>query len=108
MRRVDEEYARLKVLFENVDESKAKLVDELLLNAAFLKVQLDDLKQKVKTYGAVETSNKGNRRESIFFKTYLASLSTYQGIIKTLNSILGKDAIDGDDEFDEFLRSVNG
>ena len=102
------EYNRLKELFINIDPSKTKLVDELLMNASFLKVRLDDLKEKIKTYGAVEISNKGNRRESIFYKTYLATLNTYQGIIKTLNGILGKDAIDEDDEFDNFLRSVNG
>lgn len=108
MKREQDEYNRLKQLFQNVNPSKAKLVDDLLLNASFLKVQLDDLKTKIKNYGAVEVSNKGNRRESIFYKTYLATLSTYQGIIKTLNSILGRDAIDEDDEFDAFIRSVNG
>ena len=40
---VRKEYERLLALFKDVDETKTKLVDELLHKAAFLKVQLDEL-----------------------------------------------------------------
>lgn len=100
------EYARLKALFINVDEAKTKLVDELLKKASFLKVELDKLEDTISKTYVVQTSNKGNQRLNIAYKTYLASLSTYQSIIKTLNSILGKDSDSGDDDFDEFIRQV--
>ena len=105
---VKKEYDRLKGLFKDVDESKTSLVDELLKKSAFLKVELDSLETNIKKYGSVQRSNQGNVRESIYYKTYLSTLNVYQGIIKTLNSIMGKNVIDGDDDFDEFLKRTNG
>lgn len=104
---VYEEYQRLKKLFENVDESKTELVDELLKKASFLKSELDNLEESIIKYGTIEKSNKGNVRQSIYYKTYLSTVNVYQSIIKTLNSIMGKNIIDEDDEFDEFIRKAN-
>ena len=86
---------------------KTKLVNELLLKAAFLKVQLDGLELQIKKYGAVQMKN-GEFRESVSYKTFLSSLAVYQTIIKTLNSIMGKNTIDEDDEFDEFMKKLGG
>ena len=106
MANVKTEYERLKSLFTNVDESKTELVDELLKKASFLKCELENLEGLVKKYGSVQKSNKGNVRESVYYKTYLQSLNVYQGIIKTLNTIMGKNIIDDDDEFDDFIKQV--
>lgn len=99
-----EEYQRLKKLFDSVENTKNELVDELLKKAAFLKVELDNLEIKIVKYGSIEVSNKGNTRESIYYKTYLSTVSIYQGIIRTLNTIMGSNVIDDDDSFDEFMR----
>lgn len=103
---VQDEYIRLKSLFVNVDESKAKLVDELLKKASFLKWNLDALEKNIIKNGSIERSNKGNVRESIYYKTYLQSVNVYQSIIKTLNTIMGKNVIDEDDEFDDFISKL--
>ena len=103
---INDEYLRLKKLFTNVDETKTELVDELLKKASFLKCELERLEALVKKYGSVERSNKGNVRESVYYKTYLSTVNVYQGIIKTLNTIMGKNVVDEDDEFDEFLKQV--
>ena len=105
-KKIKQEYERLTALFKDVDETKTKLVDELLHKAAFLKVQLDELQEEVISHGAIEYSSKGNSRETPCYKTFLASLGVYQTVIKTLNSIIGKNAIDEDDEFDEFMKNV--
>lgn len=105
--KVRKEYERLSALFKDVEESKTKLVNELLLKAAFLKVQLDGLELQIKKYGAVQMKN-GEFRESVSYKTFLSSLAVYQTIIKTLNSIMGKNTIDEDDEFDEFMKKLGG
>lgn len=102
-----EEYQRLKKLFNNIDETKNELVDELLKKAAFLKVELDTLEVKITKYGSIEVSNKGNTRESIYYKTYLSTVSIYQGIIRTLNSIMGSNVVDDDDSFDEFMKKAS-
>ena len=105
--KIKKEYLRLKTLFENVDESKSNLVDELLKKAAFLKCELDSLEATIKIHGSIEKSNKGNVRLSLYYKTYLSSLTLYQSIIRTLNTIMGKNIVDEDDEFDEFLKRAN-
>ena len=105
--KVKKEYERLSALFKDVEESKTKLVNELLLKAAFLKVQLDGLELQIKKYGAVQMKN-CEFRESVSYKTFLSSLAVYQTIIKTLNSIMGKNTIDEDDEFDEFMKKLGG
>ena len=105
--KVKKEYERLSALFKDVEESKTKLVNELLLKAAFLKVQLDGLELQIKKYGAVQMKN-GEFRESVSYKTFLSSLAVYQTIVKTLNSIMGKNTIDEDDEFDEFMKKLGG
>jgi hypothetical protein len=104
--KVNQEYERLKKLFTDVDENKTKLIDELLLKAAFLKVQLDELEASIRKSGAIQFSSKGNARETISYKTFLKTLVVYQGIIKTLNQVLGRDTIDEEDEFDEFIRKA--
>lgn len=102
-----DEYAKLKKLFANVDESKSELVDELLRKASFLVIELDRLQKEISVYGSVERSNRGNVRESVYYKTYLSTLSVYQGIVKTLNTIMGRNIVEEDDEFDDFVRNAN-
>ena len=104
--KTQKEYERLSALFKDVDPAKTQLVDELLRKAAFLKVELDELQAQVKRRGAIEYSSKGNSRQTLCYKTFLTSLGVYQTIIKTLNSIMGKNAIDEDDEFDEFMKNI--
>lgn len=101
------EYERLLELFKDVDETKRNLVDELLKKAAFLKVELDSLEDEIRKNGCM-TVVKGQYIVSLAYKTFLQSLGTYQTIIKTLNSIIGKNETDEDDEFDEFINKING
>ena len=103
-----QEYERLKALFKDVEPTKVELVEELLNKAAFIKCELDNLETQIKKYGAVERSNKGNVRESIYYKTYLSTVNVYQGLIRTLNTVIGKNVIDVEDEFDDFMRNASG
>jgi len=44
---ISKEYERLKSLFSLVDESKTKLVDNLIYQAAFMKMELDELQEQM-------------------------------------------------------------
>ncbi len=101
------EYERLLELFKDVDETKQKLVDELLKKAAFLKTQLDSLEEEIRKYGCMKVVG-GKYILSPAYKTSLTSLGIYQNLIKSLNSIMGKNTIDEDDEFDNFMKSLGG
>lgn len=103
---VYKEYGRLKGLFLNGNEDKLPLVDELLKKAAFLTVELRGLERTIKKQGTVQVSNKGTTRTNPSLRSYLSMLSVYQGIIRTLNSILDTDVSEEDDAFDEFMRKA--
>lgn len=100
------EYNRLKSLFDSVDQTKAELVDNLLNEAAFMKVQLSNLRTHIQTYGAIQFSTKGAQRQTEAAKYYTKLVNSYGTIIKTLNTIIGKNIIDDDDEFDEFMKRL--
>jgi len=103
---IKQEYERLISLFSLVDESKKELVDNLVYQAAFMKVELDKLQAQIKKYGAVQISNKGAQRQTEAAKYYTKIVNSYGTVIKTLNSILNTQVDDGDDAFDEFLRKA--
>lgn len=84
------EYERLQSLFSSVDPTKTELVDNLLNEAAFMKAQLEQLKLQIKKYGAIQISSKGNQRQTEAAKYYTKLVNSYGTVIKTLNSIMGK------------------
>jgi regulator of replication initiation timing len=98
------EYERLRSLFSSVDPTKAELVDNLLNEAAFMRVQLENLQQQIRKYGAVQISSKGTQRQTEAAKYYTKLVNSYGNVIKTLNTIMGKNMIDDNDEFDEFMK----
>jgi hypothetical protein len=106
MKEISIEYERLKSLFKSVDQTRAELVDNLLNEAAFMKVQLSNLRLQIKTHGAIQFSNKGGQRQTEAAKYYTKLVNSYGTIIKTLNNIIGKNIIDDDDEFDEFMKRL--
>ena len=104
---ISKEYERIKLLFNNIEESKSELVDNLIQQAAFMKVELDNLQNQIRKYGAVQISNKGMQRQTEAAKYYTKLINSYGTVMKTLNSILGKNVKEDDDAFDEFLKKVN-
>ena len=105
-KKIKTEYERLKKLFASVDPTKTELVDNLLNEAAFMKVQLDQIQLQIKRYGAVQISNKGTQRQTEAAKYYTKLVNSYGTVIKPLNSIMGKNMVDDDDEFDEFMKRL--
>ena len=105
--KVQIEYDRLKTLFISVEQSKSELVDNLVNQAAFMKVELDKLQEQIRKHGAVQVSSKGTQRQTEAAKYYTKLVNSYGTVIKTLNTILGTQVDDGDDAFDEFLKQLN-
>jgi hypothetical protein len=81
-------------------------VDNLLNEAAFMRVQLENLQQQIRKYGAVQISSKGTQRQTEAAKYYTKLVNSYGNVIKTLNTIMGKNMIDDNDEFDEFMKRL--
>ena len=89
MKRISQEYERLKSLFSLVDETKKELLDDLIYQAAFMKVELTKLQEQMINYGAIQISTKGAQRQTEAAKYYTKLVNSYGTVIKTLNSILG-------------------
>ncbi len=107
LKEVSIEVERLRSLFSSVDETKTQLVDSLIEQAAFMKVELGILQEQIKKHGAVQISSKGNQRQTEAAKYYTKLVNSYGTVIKTLNSIMGKNVIDDDDdEFDKFMARI--
>lgn len=102
-RLIEREYRYFIDIYSGADETKLKIANDLFWKAAFLKVQLYALEDKIKRTGAVEYSNKGNSRVSLSYKTYLQSISVYQSLLKTIDKIMGSGEDDDTDEFDDFI-----
>lgn len=105
--KINIEYLRLKSLFSSVDETKTELVDNLIQQAAFMKVELGILQNQIRIHGAVQVSSKGAQRQTEAAKYYTKLVNSYGTVIKTLNSIMGKNIIDEDDEFDKFIGRMS-
>lgn len=108
---IKKETSRLKKLFKEMPDSKKKMAEKLIDNAAFMSVTLDDLIEDIKLYGVKETYMNGATqygfKESIESKTYNTMIKNYMSAIKQLNDILPEEKkIDEDDEFEKFNDAV--
>ena len=71
-----------------------------------MRVQLENTQEQIKKYGAIQVSSKGSQRQTEAAKFYTKLVNSYGTVIKTLNTIMGKNMIDDDDEFDEFMKRL--
>lgn len=98
------EHEKLTEIFQDVEESKRKLVEGLIEDASFLFAENYELKQVLKEIGMVNfhPSNKQLQKPVEASKQYLKNINSYAVIIKTLNGVLNKNIIEEDDDLSEF------
>lgn len=103
-----QELAKLTEIFKDVDPAKAQLVEGLVEEAAFLRADNFRLREMIRKAGGtvvqVHPMDLMRQKTSEAAKQYLKNLNSYSVVIKTLNGILSKNVIEGDDPFDEFLK----
>ena len=108
---IKKEITRLNKLFKDLEDNKKKLAKNLIENAAFMSIALEDLKKDIVKYGVKETYVNGKDqygfKESVESKTYNTMIKNYMNIIKQLNDMLPeKKKIDEKDEFDKFCDNA--
>ena len=108
---IRKEITRLNKLFKDLEDNKKKLAKNLIENAAFMSIALEDLKKDIVKYGVKETYVNGKDqygfKESVESKTYNTMIKNYMNIIKQLNDMLPeKKKIDEKDEFDKFCDNA--
>ena len=102
------ELDKLAKIFEEVEESKRKLVEGLIEDAAFLKAENYVLKQAITETGMVKIHPEHPELQKPIetAKQYLKNINSYAVVIKTLNGVLMKNTIEPDDAFDEFIQGM--
>lgn len=100
----EREYKKLSELFSEVDESKRKLVEGLIDDAAFLRSENHTLKKSMEITGMVKIHpDKPDVQKTVeSAKQYLKNVTSYAVVIKTLNGVLDKNGIEEDDELSDF------
>lgn len=98
------ELDKLTEIFQDVEEPKRKLVEGLIEDAAFLKAENHDLRQSLSVTGMVKVhpQHPEIQKPVEAARQYLKNVNSYAVVIKTLNGILNKSAIEEDDELSEF------
>ena len=98
------ELAKLTEIFKDVEDSRRKLVEGLIEDAAFLKSENYVLKQQITETGMVKIHPQHPEIQKPIetAKQYLKNINSYAVVIKTLNGVLMKNIIEEDDDLDEF------
>lgn len=99
-----QEYKRIKALFDGVDENQLALVDGALWEAARLRVELDRLNEIVRQTGLVKVhpDNPGMQKELPVSRLIVKVRANYLNYIAKLSGVLGKSIDDEDDDMKEF------
>lgn len=100
------ELVKLQELFKDIDPAKAKLAQGMIEDAAFLYAQNTALKESIVETGMIKIhpQHKDIQKPVETGKQYLKNVNSYAVIIKTLNSILQKNGLDDEDEFDAYVK----
>ncbi|MCM1567086.1 MAG: hypothetical protein NC238_14345 [Dehalobacter sp.] len=98
------ELQKLSEIFKDVEPPKAKLVEGLIEDAAFLKAENFALKQSITLTGMVKVHPQHPEIQKTIeaAKQYLRNTGVYAVVIKTLNGVLNKNMIEDEDELSEF------
>lgn len=107
--RIKAEELRLNRIFKNIDPAKKSVNQQLISNAAFMAITLQDLQRQVNREGAVITLVNGNGFETTMEhpaqKSYNTMINRYTAVIKQLTDLVNKDQPkEPVDKLLEFLR----
>ena len=102
---LQQEREKLTKIFDQVDDNKRQLVEGLINDAAFLFAQNQALRQIMAESGMIKIhpTKPELQKPTETARQYLKNSNAYAVIIKTLNGILSKDALEPDDELENFL-----
>ncbi|HAT4336762.1 TPA: zinc-binding protein [Clostridium perfringens] len=105
LEKIETEYKRLISLFEGLDEEQLILIDGAILEAARMKIELDELAAIVNSSGGLVKVNPENvrqQKELPSSKLITKLRPNYLSYIDKLFKLLGKDADDEDDEMSDY------
>lgn len=98
---MSERLEKLKIIFENVDENMRDLILPLLQHADDWESKIDVFRSKLDEIPI----SKGTKEQYLFYYRLLKEAEQqYINVMKVLVSALRKNAVEEEDDFDEFLK----
>jgi len=109
LEKIQNEEKRIAEVFREIDPTKAELARGIIQQAAFLKIENDELQEQLLETGMVKyhPERKDIQKPMEGAKQFRQNAATYNLLIKTLGSMIGKDDQGGDDPFDEWIKQKN-
>ena len=99
-----QEYERIKALFDGVDEKQLALVDGTIWEAARLRVELNQLHKIVQQTGLLKLhpENPAMQKELPVSRMIVKVRANYLNYIAKLSGVLGRSVDEDEDGLDEF------
>lgn len=108
---INQELKKLKRIFTKLDPKVKKAVENLMVNAAFMSVTLQELQKKINKNGVISEYKNGENqfgtKKSPEVETYNTMIKNYSAIIKQLTDLLPKKPGDEPPKVDQFADFVN-
>lgn len=93
-KRIEEELSRISIYFAEMDENQRAVIDPIIQNSAFMKIQLDDLQEIINREGVIDHymngANQYGLKPSATLQSYNTLVKNYAAVNKTLFSLLPK------------------
>jgi hypothetical protein len=101
---INQEYERIKALFDGIDDKQLQLIDGTLWEAARLRVELNRLNEIVKQSGLikVDPNNPLRQKELPVSRMIVKARANYLNYIAKLSQVLGRNIEDESDDLGEF------
>lgn len=108
--RISQELQKLKKNFTRLDAKTKKTVENLINNAAFMAVTLEDLQKSINLNGAVSEYQNGENqwgtKKSPEVEIYNTMIKNYASVIKQLTDLLPKpEPKQQKDELEKFINN---
>jgi len=104
--RIRKKYEEISALFSEIPKNKKKLIEDLVHNAAFMSVALEDLRKQINAEGAIIRTTNGNGFETVSesqaMKSYNQTVNRYQSVIGRLAEMLPEEQ--GESKLKAFLE----
>lgn len=103
----EKELEKINEIFEGVDEPQRKLAEGLIQETAYLKAELYEMHSVLDEVGLIKIhpTDKTKQKALPIANEYRRTANIYALNIKTLNSILMKNVIEGEDEVEAWLKT---
>ena len=101
------ELNKLRKIFKDIEPDKAKIVEKLISNAAFMAESLDELQEIIRDKGYTEEYQNGANQYGVKkcseVEIYNTMIKNYSSVIKQLVDLLPHGTASGGDELLDFI-----